>query len=91
MYSTSSSTKRNKRLQRSAPLLTPPSPSTPFSLQIDHMMDVGGENEHERTAMRVALDSEDGKRMEDLVSGKIRQLKVLLGLSQIYLRKRYLA
>ena len=50
-------------------------------LQIEHMMDVGEDTEYEQTAMRVALNSEGGKRMEDLVSGKIRHLKVFEGLT----------
>ena len=51
---------------------------TYLSLQIEHMMEVGEDTEYEQTAMRVALNSGGGKRMEDLVSGKIRHLKVLI-------------
>lgn len=54
---------------------------TPLNLQLEHMVEIGEDTEYEQTAMRVALNSEGGKKMEDLVSGKIRHLKVFVGLS----------
>lgn len=41
-------------------------------------MEVGEDTEYEQTAMRMALNSEGGKKMEDLVRGKVHNLKVLV-------------
>lgn len=45
------------------------------------MMEVGEDSEYEQTAIRVALNSEGGKKMEDLVYGKLRHLKVFMVLT----------
>lgn len=54
---------------------------THSNLQIERMMEVGEDTEYEQTAMRVALNSEGGKKIENLVRGKIHHLKVLVSQS----------